>query len=667
MISKSIDRTIAVSFVALALFVAWLISSTDPARAAAGGTISGTPIARGGSNQTLISVTNISVFNTTISSNISVTNLFFFQSFGSNFYVTNVVVFNTFTVEAGGRLIVSNAFITNLYVSNIIAQTIVVSNGNVYPIGAGTNIVLETNGGTLIINAAGGGGSLGPLKTNMYTTNVAGTPLVGSIWHNGTNFGHPETNGSRVGFEYIPTRASFRQGIVAGTGAEYWNATNLGIVSTAFGSNNLAGGFYSAVLGGSRNLINTNNEHAVIVGGENNSIAAGGKNFIGGGDGHTIGTLSSNHFIGGGDANVIDANITVGSTIAGGTGGRIRAQGGFIGGGSGNDVRAHSGTIAGGINNVAGDDIGNADIGTTIGGGSANLTFGAYSTIAGGNANLVNADTGTNATIGGGVGNTTSSINTVIGGGALNVIENLAEQATIGGGFTNYISTASSAVFATIPGGVSNRVNSAPMAWTLGSFGTNATPKSLLISPSGTHGSNRLHVTATATTNIGPLKVQAGNAFVAGNFASVGGTLSVSTTPIVNAGTAETNMITGTIPAHVLTNAGDRITFRASGRFAATADDKAIAVVYGSETIYASGTLAQNGGDFVLTGEIIRTGDTGQSVNVGFTGNGAFDGGSTFETVQTNGIATTLKITATAAASGVITNRSLVIEWNPTP
>jgi len=395
----------------------------------------------------------------------------------------------------------SNATIKPLVVGVGNAAGATNSTGEIRGIEAGANVTITPNGSNYVIASTGGGGV--GFADLIWTNNT--DVIYPYIHSNRIHFGTAETNGARVNLEYYAPRKSLRQGVVSGT---QWDLTNLGIASVAFGSNNVAGGWYASVLGGQGNLINTNNTLSVISGGENSTISSGGRNFIGGGNGHTIGALSSNAVISGGSENVIDGGITVNATIAGGTQNRVRVQGGFIGGGSGNDVRAHSATIAGGLNNVAGDDVGATDIGTSIGGGGGNSTFGAYSTIGGGNKNLVNADTGTNATIGGGVGNITSSINTTIGGGALNIIENLAEQATIGGGFTNYISTASSAVFATIPGGVSNRVNSAPMAWTLGSFGTNATPMSLLFSPSGTHGSNRLHVTATATTNIGLLEIR---------------------------------------------------------------------------------------------------------------------------------------------------------------
>lgn len=386
----------------------------------------------------------------------------------------------------------SNATIKPLVVGVGNADGATNTSGQIRGLEAGANITLTPNGSNYVIASTGGGGV--GFADLIWTNN---TDVIYPYVHsNRIHFVTSATNGARVNFEYYSLKQSLRHGVVTGT---QWDTTNLGIVSVAFGSNSANGGFYASILGGSRNLIPTNNEHSVIAGGENNSVASGGHSFIGAGRGNTIGVLSSNSFIGGGSVNVIDSGVNdTGAAIVGGSGNRARAIGGFIGGGAGNDARATYSVIAGGLNNVAGDDVGTTDVGTTIGGGEGNTTFGAYSTISGGNKNLVNADTGTNATIGGGIGNTTSSINTTIGGGALNVIENLAEQATISGGYTNYISTASSAAFAFISGGVSNRINSAPLSAVIGFFQTNAMSHSVLIGA----GTNSLHNVRVSTTNL---------------------------------------------------------------------------------------------------------------------------------------------------------------------
>jgi len=118
--------------------------------------------------------TNLTVINNLFSSNIFTTNLVVFNTIiGSNFITTNLVVFNNFVVEAGGKLTVSNVFATNIYVSNIIAQTLVISNANVYPIEPGTNIVFVTNGGIVTIHGtATGSGSGSTVRTNFINLSV---------------------------------------------------------------------------------------------------------------------------------------------------------------------------------------------------------------------------------------------------------------------------------------------------------------------------------------------------------------------------------------------------------------------------------------------------------------------------------------------------------------
>jgi hypothetical protein len=281
-------------------------------------------------------------------------------------------------------------------------------------------------------------------------------------------------------------------------------------MSVGFGSNNQAGGQYTAVLSGHGNLIPTNVVNSVIVGGRNNFYqpGSGNHNFIGVAENVNFGIGNSNSAVVGGKDHIVDAGI-VGAFIGGGTANRVRQQHGFVGGGQANETYGQHNFLGGGASNLSGDD--STDTFVVVGGGDQNLAKDDHTFIGGGAGNIIISG-GSHAVISGGRGNTLSSVEATIAGGALNQIENLADGGTIGGGYTNYISTASSAVYACIPGGVSNRVTSAPLGWTLGSFGTNATPLSILLSPAGTHGSNRMHITATATTNIGPLKVSAGTA-----------------------------------------------------------------------------------------------------------------------------------------------------------
>jgi hypothetical protein len=150
--------------------------------------------------------------------------------------------------------------------------------------------------------------------------------------------------------------------------------------------------------------------------------------------------------------------------------------------------------------------------------------------------------------------------------------------------------------------------------------------------------------------------------------AKIGGTLSVATTPVENAGASETNLITYSVPAHALTNDGDRLVIRASGRFAANANAKQIKLVLGSETVLDTTSQIANGGAWIINAEIICTGSTAQTVSADYEGTAAtlFTLAAAATLAQTNGIATVLKLTGTAA-SGDITNRTLTVEYRPAP
>lgn len=148
-----------------------------------------------------------------------------------------------------------------------------------------------------------------------------------------------------------------------------------------------------------------------------------------------------------------------------------------------------------------------------------------------------------------------------------------------------------------------------------------------------------------------------------------GGTICVSNNPIYSAGTAETNLLTYSVPANTLTNLRDRLSFRFSGNFAATANAKDLAVYWGSEKILDTTSQIVNSGNWTIEGEIIRDGNTAQSCSAEFHGAGVtlFTTANASALTQTNGIATLLKITGTAVGNGDITNRTLVVSYLPAP
>jgi len=150
---------------------------------------------------------------------------------------------------------------------------------------------------------------------------------------------------------------------------------------------------------------------------------------------------------------------------------------------------------------------------------------------------------------------------------------------------------------------------------------------------------------------------------------SLGGTICVSNNPIASAGASQTNLITFTVKANTLTNNGDRIKARWSGRFGATANTKDLFVIFGSETILDTSAQIVNSGAWTVEAEIIRTGNTSQAASAEFHGAGVtlFTTAAAVDLVQTNGIATVLKMMSTAAGDGDVTNRTMTVEFYPAP
>ncbi len=97
-----------------------------------------------------------------------------------------------------------------------------------------------------------------------------------------------------------------------------------------------------------------------------------------------------------------------------------------------------------------------------------------------------------------------------------------------------------------------------------------------------------------------------------GAFAKIGGTINVNTSAVGNVGTGEDNLISYTLPANALTTNGDRLIIRASGTFAANANNKRVKLYFGTQVLFDTTALAFNSGDWCLEAEVIRTGATTQ-------------------------------------------------------
>ncbi len=582
--------------------------------------------------------------------------------------------------------IATNA-LTSIHTNGVLVSTLVTNLNMIYGSGliwrttntdGSVDTRIAADPATIVTNAGGIISTNLGLNTNSGIFSVQYEPNRGSLWYSATN-GIPTTNGARAGMEFHPSFHALRVGAVGMNVVEnhvylaasnFWTAPNIGFLSYALGSNNLVNAPLSTVAGGARNLIYTNAGSSYIGGGTNNIIFTNAyESVIGGGGGaagNSIGVNSFRSVIGGGSDNGVIGGSQH-AVIAGGQDNDIQNPNSFatIGGGFDNNI---------GVAGLASD----ACIGSTIPGGSGNILRGQYATIGGGRDNNVVGNGSHYATISGGQGNSVGTGPSSpaawvsIGGGFGNGVADGADYSVIAGGRGNTIfgSSDSNSVisggafnsaeintkFVFISGGERNSV--------IGNYGSSIGTSNRVSGARAT----AIGVEVTNTVADTVMLESITRIFTRTN-ATIGGTIISITTPVASAGAAETNLIAVTIPAHTLTNTGDRVTFRASGRFAATAEAKQLKIVYGSETILDTTSQLVNSGAWTFEGEIIRTGNTSQSVNAEFHGAGEslFTTANSMDLVQTNGIATTLKVTSTAASDGASTNRTMTVFLWPAP
>ena len=173
-------------------------------------------------------------------------------------------------------------------------------------------------------------------------------------------------------------------------------------------------------------------------------FTGGTPNLVGGSAGNRVTPGASGVTIGGGGgsggAHEATANYT---TIGGGFGNSVRADGGTVAGGTGNEATGPYAAIGGGMDNSTGAGY------ATVGGGIGNSAGGTFATVAGGES--ISA-AGHAAAVGGGSFITATAQYAAIGGGQYNEVKMYA--GTIGGGVWNTTSQS----YATIAGGQNNRV-----------------------------------------------------------------------------------------------------------------------------------------------------------------------------------------------------------------
>ncbi|HSA30643.1 MAG TPA: hypothetical protein P5160_02465 [Candidatus Omnitrophota bacterium] len=244
-------------------------------------------------------------------------------------------------------------------------------------------------------------------------------------------------------FIWYPKKAALWAGeFNAGSFASGLLDSHIGNFSVSFGSNNLASGSGSGVLGGNRNRVLSGADYSVIVSGQNNTINANSDyNIISAGHDNQI--TGNHNFIGGCEnCDLIGDFITVLSGSSNDIDGR--SSNSFIGSGYNNVIH--------GFNQTKG-----ADTHNVIATGQGNSIYGGLNTITGGINNSIGRSTDTSATLysfigSGGSNQVVQSPYSMIGSGSENFCLTIASHQTIINGSLNQ----SSGQFATIGGGQQN-------------------------------------------------------------------------------------------------------------------------------------------------------------------------------------------------------------------
>lgn len=452
------------------------------------------------------------------------------------------------------------------------------------------NITLATNGNNLVVT--GNGWSLSGNSGTSSSSNLLGTTDRQALNLSVNN---------RVGLRIDPTTRDGSFNIVGGnsvvspglygvtiSGGGETNDPNTASSTFAYmgggrGNTISTGSYDSTVVGGYRNLLESNSPVGVIGGGELNIIYSGSTNStIAGGSQNLIGNTSSATVIGGGEANLIDS-YNIDSLIAGGWANTVDygASGSSILGGELNQIGeyAFNSTISGGMRNT------NTGEYSVIGGGATNQIEGLvkFSVISGGMENLMRSN-GLYGTMAGGVYNEIGDVyGGTISGGGMNYLGNLADYATIGGGNDNY--TLSYAQYSTIPGGSKAGARDyGQMAYASGCFAnygdaqaslfvlrvstTNAVTselfldgakKRITVPDTGAMSLQVMVVGRNASGSVGCFEIKAGVKNVSGTLSFIGGGTSVSATTVAS------ELTLSAVPQLRLDSATSALIIRVSG------------------------------------------------------------------------------------------------------
>ncbi len=161
--------------------------------------------------------------------------------------------------------------------------------------------------------------------------------------------------------------------------------------------------------------------------------------------------------------------------------------------------------------------------------------------------------------------------------------------------------------------------------------------------------------------------VSAGVPGTTATLAAAGGVIDVDTTQVGNVGSGEDDLISFTMPASVLGTNGDHLVWRASGSFAANANNKQIKAYLGGTQIFSSGAAAFNGVDWSLEVVAIRIGATTVLCTARWVCNSSslYAKSEIVSVTTTLSNTTVLKCTGEATSDNDITQKAHVVHWFP--
>lgn len=150
--------------------------------------------------------------------------------------------------------------------------------------------------------------------------------------------------------------------------------------------------------------------------------------------------------------------------------------------------------------------------------------------------------------------------------------------------------------------------------------------------------------------------------------ANVGGTIHEDFTPVSNSGTAETDLMTYSLPASTMGTDNDYLDVEAWGEFTAAASNKTVKMYFGSTVIFNTTALAFGSGAWRLKATIVRGSSSSQATITVFSGDTALvtttaQVGAPGETMSG---AITIKCTGqSSAASDEVFQEGFIVKWYP--